>query len=83
MSWEALATHGDTIDEVRAALLDDFDHRWLAIGRDMREDLLSQGLALPEVLNLVEQMRHVFRKQQVDLAPRIIDSMAASASPRH
>jgi hypothetical protein len=83
VSWEKLCTHGDDEATVRAVLLDEFDLRWPAIARDIRAQLLDQGATLAVALDVAEQARRLFRNEQADRAPAIMDAMAASASPQH
>jgi hypothetical protein len=83
MSRERLCTHGDDEATVRRALLDEFDSRWPAIGRSIREQLMAQGSDLAAALAAAEQCRHVFRAEQAAQVPHVMDSMAATAAPRH
>jgi len=83
MSWDRLCTHGDSEEQVRASLLAEFDARWLDIARSIRGQLLEQGCDLATALAAAEQARHVFRAEQGDRAPHIVDAMAASAAPQH
>lgn len=83
MSWEQICRHGDDEATVRRALLDEFDSRWPAIGRSIREQLRKQGASLDVALDVTEQARRIFRDDAADQAPRIMDTMAATAAPRH
>jgi hypothetical protein len=83
MSWDQVCRHGDSEEQVRAALLAEFDARWLDIARSIRGQLLEQGCDLAAALIAAEQARHVFRADAADQAPRVMDRMAASAAPRH
>lgn len=82
-AWEAICQHGDSEDMVRAALLDDFDNRWPAVARSIRDQLLEQGMTLDVALDVAEQVRRVFRNEAAAGAPRIVDMMAVSAKPTH
>ncbi len=83
MTWEKLCSHGDSETEVREALLSAFDLRWPVIARDIRRQLVEQGCSAAEALIAAEQARHIFRADAADQAPRIMDNMAATASPTH
>ena len=83
MTWDRLCSHGDSEEQVRAALLAEFDLRWLTIGRSIRAQLLEQGCDLATALAATEQCRHIFRTDAADQAPRIVDNMAMTAGPTH
>jgi hypothetical protein len=83
MTWEKLCSHGDDEATVRGALLDQFDADWPEIGRSVRAQLLEQGCDMAMALEVTERARQVFRADAADRAPRVLDAMAASASPRH
>jgi hypothetical protein len=82
-AWEEICRAGDSEEQVRAALLQEFDVRWLTIERDIRAQLLEQGCDLATALAAAEQCRHVFRADAGDQAPAIMDRMASTAAPRH
>lgn len=83
MTWEALCTHGDSEEQVRSAVLDEFDARWPAIARSIREQLRAQGASLDVALDVAEHARRIFRVDAASQAAAIVDRMAAGASTRH
>jgi hypothetical protein len=83
MSWLRVCSHGDSEADVRAALLAEFDARWLDIARSIRAQLLEQGCDIATALAATEKARHVFRADAADQTSRVMDNMAATAAPTH
>jgi hypothetical protein len=83
--WLEIARHGDSEQEIREALLLEFDQRWVGgIAQSIRRQLTEQGASLVEALSVAEQLRKILRAEtsQVMVA-NVMDSIAASAGPRH
>jgi hypothetical protein len=84
MSWEQLCRPGDDEATVRAALEAEFDLAWTGgMSRSVREQLLAQGFDLPTALAAAERARQFLRNEQGDMAPQILDAMAATVAPTH
>lgn len=81
--WEEIARHGDNEATVRRALLDQFDADWPSIGKGIRDQLRAQGASLDVALDVAERARQVFRDDAAAQVPRVLDAMAATASPTH